>query len=286
MNPKYCQMLGFSEAELTELTVDDVTHPDDVAMDVSNLEKAMRGELPEFRREKRYIRRDGSVLWVEINVTTFRDDQGSPSFNIAVAQDVSERKKVEEALLRSAENLRQITDIQPTLIGYLRRDFTYGFANKAYHEWFGLTAGEVVGRHVKDVIGGAAFEAIRERFERAFSGERIEFDRWIAYPTGERFVHAIYHPDRRSDGTVDGIFISVADKTEEKIYLDSLKASEEQFISLANSIPQLAWMADPSGSIFWYNTRWYEYTGTTPKEMLGWGWQKVHHPEFVEKVTA
>jgi PAS domain S-box-containing protein len=53
---------------------------------------------------------------------------------------------------------------------------------------------------------------------------------------------------------------------------------------LANSIPQLAWMATPDGSIYWYNDRWYEYTGTTLDQMKGWGWQKVHDPSFLSAV--
>lgn len=54
-----------------------------------------------------------------------------------------------------------------------------------------------------------------------------------------------------------------------------------QFRALANTIPNLAWMARPDGWIFWYNRRWYEYTGATPEEMAGWGWQSVHDPEVL-----
>jgi PAS domain S-box-containing protein len=60
---------------------------------------------------------------------------------------------------------------------------------------------------------------------------------------------------------------------------------ERQFRTLANSISQLAWMADGEGYIFWYNDRWYDYTGTTLEEMKGWGWQKVHHPDEVGRVV-
>ena len=63
------------------------------------------------------------------------------------------------------------------------------------------------------------------------------------------------------------------------------EARERQFRILANSISQLAWMADGKGYIFWYNDRWYEYTGTTLEEMQGWGWQKVHHPDEVGRVV-
>ena len=65
----------------------------------------------------------------------------------------------------------------------------------------------------------------------------------------------------------------------------ALKKSEERFHDLSDNIPNLAWMADPTGWIYWYNKRWYEYTGTTLEEMQGWGWQKVHHPDYIDKVT-
>ena len=57
-----------------------------------------------------------------------------------------------------------------------------------------------------------------------------------------------------------------------------------QFKALANSMPNLAWMAHPDGWVFWYNDRWYEYTGTTPEQMAGWGWQSVHHPDVLPKM--
>ena len=59
----------------------------------------------------------------------------------------------------------------------------------------------------------------------------------------------------------------------------------DMFATLADNISQLAWMADSSGSIFWYNKRWFDYTGTTLEQMQGWGWTKVHHPDHVERVV-
>jgi PAS domain S-box-containing protein len=64
----------------------------------------------------------------------------------------------------------------------------------------------------------------------------------------------------------------------------ALPASEELFRTLADNISQLAWMADSKGSIFWFNRRWYEFTGTTLDEVQGWGWTKVHHPDHVHRV--
>ena len=64
----------------------------------------------------------------------------------------------------------------------------------------------------------------------------------------------------------------------------TLQESEERFHAMVNAIPQLAWIAYPDGSIYWYNERWYSYTGTTPEQMEGWGWQSVHDPDVLPKV--
>jgi PAS domain S-box-containing protein len=55
---------------------------------------------------------------------------------------------------------------------------------------------------------------------------------------------------------------------------------------LADNVAQLSWMARPDGHIYWYNKRWYDFTGSTPEEMAGWGWEKVHHPDYVNEVVS
>ena len=76
----------------------------------------------------------------------------------------------------------------------------------------------------------------------------------------------------------------VTDITHRKQAELELSESEAKFRTLANSIPQLCWMANPDGWIFWYNDRWFEYTGTTPEQMEGWGWKSVHDPEILPAV--
>lgn len=64
-----------------------------------------------------------------------------------------------------------------------------------------------------------------------------------------------------------------------------LRESEEQFRTLANSIPQLAWIADKNGNVYWFNRRWYEYTNTTSIDVVGWGWERVVHPDDIDNVV-
>ncbi len=65
-----------------------------------------------------------------------------------------------------------------------------------------------------------------------------------------------------------------------------LRESEERFRTLADNMAQFAWTADARGWIYWFNRRWYDYTGTTQEEMQGWGWTKVHHPDHLDRVVA
>jgi PAS domain S-box-containing protein len=91
-------------------------------------------------------------------------------------------------------------------------------------------------------------------------------------------------PIRDKAGRMVGVVLVFRDVTERRRSEEQLREAEERFRTLANSIPQLAWTARPDGYIVWYNRRWYEYTGTTPEQMEGWGWQSVHDPKTLPTV--
>jgi len=92
-------------------------------------------------------------------------------------------------------------------------------------------------------------------------------------------------PIRNEAGDVIRWFGTNTDVTEQIEAENALRESEARFRELADNISQFAWTADANGSRNWFNRRWYDYTGTTLKDMQGWGWQKVHHPEHVDRVV-
>jgi PAS domain S-box-containing protein len=101
-----------------------------------------------------------------------------------------------------------------------------------------------------------------------------------------------WHPLKRLDGSIVGVNVVAEEITERKraeavltANDKALRESEVRFRELADNISQFAWTADQTGWIYWYNKRWHDYTGTNPEDMEGWGWQKVHHPEHVERVV-
>ena len=94
-----------------------------------------------------------------------------------------------------------------------------------------------------------------------------------------RWAYARARVERDSGGNPVRLAGVVMDVTEQKAAEAAAAQGEAKFRQLAETIPQLAWMAKADGCIFWYNRRWYEYTGTTPEQMEGWGWQSVHDPD-------
>ena len=89
-----------------------------------------------------------------------------------------------------------------------------------------------------------------------------------------------------ADRAVGGLGLFLLDTSARRRAEERLRRSETRSRLIIDSIPQLAWMTDESGAIQWYNRRWYDYTGTTEAEMMGWGWQSVHHPDHLAGVTA
>jgi len=95
VNRKYCQMLGYSEQELLQLTLYDVTHPEDREASVDIVNSSFTGEPEEYSIEKRYVRKDGEIIWALVNWTIVRDDEGHPLYSVANIQDITARKRAE-----------------------------------------------------------------------------------------------------------------------------------------------------------------------------------------------
>ena len=145
---------------------------------------------------------------------------------------------------------------------------------KTYNDWRKLT-------HPDDI---EKIEAERE--DKIAKHEPFDLEFRIFHKSGEtRWLSARGGAIYNKEGEVVRVLGINTDITKRKRAEEELKRSEERFQTLADNIPNLAWMADADGWITWYNKQWYEYTGTTFEEMQGWGWQKVHHPDHVKAIT-
>ncbi len=98
------------------------------------------------------------------------------------------------------------------------------------------------------------------------------------------YVNVVYLPIRNPAGEIDGIFAHITDVTGMVVARKQVEEREQQFRTLAETIPHLAWMADETGKHFWYNRRWYDYTGTTFDEVKDGGWKSVHDAAVLPEV--
>ncbi len=111
VNQRLCEILGYERDELIDrMSFQDVTYPDDLPADLKQYRRLLRGEVDHYTLDKRYVRKDGSVVWVSLMVALVRDADGQPDFFIGVVQDISERKQMESQLKLSRERLRLALD--------------------------------------------------------------------------------------------------------------------------------------------------------------------------------
>jgi PAS domain S-box-containing protein len=196
---------------------------------------------------------------------------------------LSEREK--EAKIRD-EMVRLIMNAIPDFISYVDKNETYQFVNNAYENWFQRSKESIEGYDVKTVLGEDAYKISGPHIKEALRGVANHFETIIHGPQGGlKPLEVSFIPDVDSQGDIRGLVVLAHDLTEQKRVASALQASEVQFRTLANSISQLAWMTDDKGKVFWYNQRWYDYTGMTLDEMKKWGWGKVHHPDHIDRVT-
>lgn len=116
MNRAFCQMVGYEEGELLNRPFAEITHPDDRAVNLEGYHRLIRGEASEYRGTKRYIRKDGRVIWADVTVNLVRDLDGRPWRTVALIQDITERKQAEEQLRESEERLRHVLEKTNTAV--------------------------------------------------------------------------------------------------------------------------------------------------------------------------
>lgn len=208
----------------------------------------------------------------------------------------AERRLAEKTMRESEERFRALMDQAPFSMQILAPDGLTLRVNRAWSDLWGVTLDQISGYNIFEDPQLDA-KGVLPLIKRAFAGETVVIPE-VAYDPNDtipgitshaepmRWVSAVAYPLKDEGGVVREIVIVHEDVSARRQAEIGQRQSEEKFRFLAETIPQLAWMADPSGHIFWYNRRWYEYTGTDFDAMQGWGWQSVHDPEVLPDVLV
>ena len=224
-NSRWCGFLGYERDELLALSCLDATHPDDRVAVQGRMSDLLTAKVDSFFLEKRFLRKDGQIVWGLLSVTPIRDDMGQIKEIIGVVIDITARKLAEHKLIENEKFMRTVADGMPGLVSYWRPDLRCSFANVKFAEWFGRTPQEMQGLQLEAIMGHERSQQIKPYLEQVRQGVAVSYERAITKEDGTLgYWWARYIPDI-VDGELRGAFVLVTDIT-------GLKQAQQQLEAL------------------------------------------------------
>jgi PAS domain S-box-containing protein len=317
------RMYGYTAIEAQGQSISLIVPADRAHEEAEVVHRVRSGErVPPFDTVRRH--KDGSIVNVALTVSPIRDREGRIVGTSKMARDISQRRRMEardrflidlDDLVRPLTDAEEITFTAATALGQHLGVNRCAYATVEEDEdTFVLTGNyndgvhSIIGRYTFRQFGEECLRLMRagkpyvvsdaEADDRITEAERASYEMTavravVCVPILKqgRFVAAMaVHAVTPRSWQLDEVELveRVASRCWESIerarVTKELKESEHLFRALANSIANLAWMARPDGWIYWYNDQWYAYTGTTPADMEGWGWERVHDPAVLPTV--
>ncbi len=287
-NPGFCKLVGYTEDEARRLTVCDVTHPEGYEEEAELTRRLFSGEIPGFTIEKRYVRKDGQLVWGQMTTSPIRRPSGETVYALAVIEDISERKRVEERLRASEEHLRAVVEsVLDYAIFTLDTEGRMTSWNEGARRTKGYTAEEVMGRPVEIFYTreDAAAGKPRREMETALAAGRSEDESWRVHKDGSLFwVNEVMTPLRSDDGALLGFTKVSRDLTERMRAEERVRASEERLRLVVESVGDYAiFTLDTKGRIVSWNAGAERTFGFTEAEAVGSHTEIIFTPEDRER---
>ncbi|MCB9854480.1 MAG: PAS domain S-box protein [Phycisphaerales bacterium] len=252
-------------------------------------------------RERRSIR--GSEIVIERPDGTRRtvlehpepilDEHGAIVGVVNVMNDITERKEAEAAMRETDRRTTAILEGLPQLIWTCTPEGSCDFVSKQWTAYTGIAAEHQLGAGWLEVVHPDDRDRVVTAWEKAVASANHEDDPNYQVEFRIQGSDGLYQwfsvsaePLRDLSGNIIKWVGSNTNIQDIRDAEAALRYSEEKFRNLADNMSQFAWMADENWWIYWYNRRWFEYTGTSIEEMQGWGWKDVHHPDHVDRVVA
>ena len=288
VNRVFCEMVGYSEADLLARTDRDITHPDDIQRCAWNIHQLVTRKIHVCSSEKRYVHASGRIVIVSFNLSLVRDGQGRPNYLIAQMQDITERERAECALQDSKRFLQATLDALSSHIAILDEDGVIVEVNAAWNRYarengfegdnHGVgdtylqvcgspsalhSEGASVAAGIRDIIKGT-----RNEFQLEYSCHGPQDQRW--------FLVRVTRFD--GDGPVR-VVVAHENITALKLGEEEIRTNEERYRSLVQATAAIVWVTDASGQFQMEQPGWTTFTGQGFNELRGWGWLKAVHPD-------
>ncbi len=281
VNPSLCRLTGYSEAELLTMTFLDITHPDDAGVGELLRAKLIEGTLDDYQNEKRYIRKDGVHVWVQMNVTVVRDEAGEPQVFVTQMQDISARKRAEHVLQRHMQQYKSLFDNHPDIVYAVSMDGELISMNDSCERITGYKAAEwradfppLLEEDIRNALGHAN--------EGSLDTYRIETT--VPHKDGSTVHLHVTHAPIIVDGEAVGIYGIAKDITKQTKLFRQLKESERKYRLLAENSLDVIARFNAFGVFTYVSPSSSAVLGFAPEELIGREGISFVHPEDVQRL--
>ncbi|MBP7689506.1 MAG: PAS domain S-box protein, partial [Thermoflexales bacterium] len=229
MNSTLCDLLGYTPAELRKMTWTQLTHPDDLAPDLEQFERVLAGEIDGFTLEKRFIRKDGQIIYTELATQCLRRPDRSVDYFVTLVQDITERKRAEVALLENRTNLSALIENTDGSIWAVDSQYRLIVGNALFHRNVaaplgrGLSAGESVLLPQFPPDANADWQGY---YDRALQGERFSVETLTRFKATPEYTEYRFSPIMSDGGRITGVTVFGLNITERKHAEEALRDSQ------------------------------------------------------------
>ena len=292
VNPALCRSTGYERQELLKADCFKITHPEDRPRMGALIEDMLAGRIPSFVMETRCLKKAGDIGWLRASISPIRDPDGRPARVLILAEEITDRKRMEEemekahAALRKRESeLRSITDNVPVIVSSVDAEGRFRQVNRAYEVIFGRPADWVVGKTLREVAGEPHASIAKPYIARALAGEAVRYESQIVNQYGERRdINVAYTPQFTAGGNADGFIAMVEDITERKSFeserarlTDELIVERTHLRAILEQMPAAVLIADAaSGETLLANGQVEEIFGRPAVDAVLLG--DINHP--------
>ncbi len=287
VNPAFESISGYQEAEVLDRNCRFLNGPGTSVEALDEIRAAI-ADGRETAVELVNYRKDGTPFWNALTLAPVVDNTGAVSHYVGLLSDVTERKRGEESVLWNERRFRSLVEATASIVWNTSSTGEFLADQPAWSAFTGQGPEQCQGWGWLEAIHPDDREATATAWAEALDCKQayVIEHRLRRFDGEYRQMLGRGVPVRGDDGAIREWIGVHDDLTEQRQAERSRVEAEQQFRIMADSIPQLAWMADAEGSLYWYNQRWYDYTGTDFETMQGAGWQSVHDPDELPRVAA
>ena len=285
VNHAFYNLLGYSKDEVRHLSFFDITHPED-RKDTKRLSREVRsGKRDSYLQEKRYLSKDGRVVWAIVRATGVRDDAGNIAYWLGIMEDITERRMAEIAVKESESRYRTIFNSANEAI--LVADITsrkFRYANPAACELLRYSEEELCDIKVEDIHPQEAKKEVLERFKAQAQGEQLTGQH---VPCLRKDGSQVYCDINAAVMLIDGINCNVGffqDTTARRQVEAALKESEEKYRSILENIGEGYYEVDTAGNFTFFNDGIVNLLGYSHEQLSGMNYRSMTSGETTEKM--